>query len=159
MHSNSRLLMKRLLEQHAFPGTGRAVIEVGSKGVNRAYRDLVKRSSYKSYLGIDIEDGPNVDVVIPEYGEWNLEAADVVISGQCLEHVRRPWAWIKQVATIVKPGGTVILVAPWIWQIHRHPVDCWRILPDGMDALFDWAGLEQIESGLSEADCYGVARK
>jgi len=150
--------MKRLIEQYTFPGTGKTVIDVGARNANGSYRDLLEQAGYDNYLGVDIEDGPNVDVVLPESGEWQLEAADVVISGQCLEHVRQPWVWIKQVATLVKPGGTVILVAPWIWQIHRHPVDCWRILPDGMDALFEWANLDRIESGVSEADCFGVAR-
>lgn len=159
MHPNSRKLMKRLLERFAFPGTGKAVIDVGARDANGSYRDLIERASYESYLGVDIEEGPNVDVVVPEAVEWSLESADVVLSGQCLEHVKQPWEWIKQVASVTKRGGTIILIAPWIWQIHRHPVDCWRILPDGMDALFEWAELEPIESGVSESDCYGVARK
>ena len=57
-------------------------------------------------------------------GDWRETVAvqaDVTISGSCLEHMRRPWEWIRQVASITKPNGLVVVIAPWQWPIHEHP--------------------------------------
>jgi 2-polyprenyl-3-methyl-5-hydroxy-6-metoxy-1,4-benzoquinol methylase len=60
----------------------------------------------------------------------------VVISGQCLEHVRNPFRLVAEMARMLKPAGWIFLTAPTSWELHRCPLDYWRILPDGMDALF-----------------------
>ena len=160
MHDNSRVLMRRLLEGHVTDAPGKSVVDVGSRDTNGSYRDLIVRASFARYTGIDICDGKNVDIVVPERGLWDtVQPADVVISGQCVEHVRRPWRWIKQVESITTAGGVVIIVGPWIWHIHRHPIDCWRILPDGMTALLEEGQFEVIDVGTYENDCYGVGRK
>lgn len=71
---------------------------------------------------------------------------DVVLSGQVIEHVRRVWVWMAELARICRPGGYVITIGPLSWPFHEAPVDCWRIYPDGMRALCEEAGLEVLES-------------
>ena len=50
---------------------------------------------------------------------------------------------------------------PTSWVEHRHPVDCWRILPDGIKFLFDLAGIKPIEvyHNAPEHDCIGIGIK
>ena len=67
---------------------------------------------------------------------------DVVLFGQVLEHVPKAWTWIKELARVTKPGGYVITLNPVSWPYHEAPVDCWRIFPEGMKALYEDAGLE-----------------
>ena len=69
---------------------------------------------------------------------------------------------MDQIAFAMKPGGKAILIAPTTPIIHRHPVDCWRILPDGWIALAKWAGLDPIEIDMIDGpwrDCYCVLKK
>ncbi len=80
---------------------------------------------------------------------------DVVLAGQVIEHVRKPWIWIKELARVAKKGGYVIIINPVSWPYHRAPIDCWRIYPDGMRALYEEAGL-QVE--LSEMATLELAR-
>ena len=153
--------MTKLLKGHCQPLTGKRVIDVGSYDRNAgSYRPVVEKMG-GTYTGLDLEAGPNVDIVVPDSDDWStlVEPAEIVISGQCLEHTRMPWLWIKAVVSVLQPGGMLLLIAPWQWKIHRWPLDCWRILPDGMDALFEWAGLERIHTETRERDCYGIARK
>jgi SAM-dependent methyltransferase len=77
---------------------------------------------------------------------------DVVLAGQVLEHVRRVWMWVAELARVTKPGGKVVMVSPISWPYHEAPVDCWRVYPGGTRALCDAAGLGVVtcESGMLE---------
>jgi hypothetical protein len=52
----------------------------------------------------------------------------------------------------------VFITAPWSWEIHRYPVDCWRILPDGMRELIEQGGGDFVESYIVDRDTWGIGR-
>ena len=82
--------------------------------------------------------GPNVDIVTKAPYEFGIETQyDVVVSGNCLEHVENPFLWIKEVEKITKSGGLVCIITPYSIGPHRFPVDCWRILPDAYSYLLE----------------------
>lgn len=164
MHIQSMMKMYELLKQFKNDKDW-LLYDVGACSVldQQTYRPMVQELNL-SYVGLDIAAGPNVDIVIPENGEWDTvisQKSDITISGQCLEHVKRPWEWIKKVFSITKPEGLVIIIAPWKFHEHRFPVDCWRILPDGMHALFEYVGAQVLlaDYDKDDIDCWGVARK
>ena len=157
------------------------ILDVGSRqmredGFGKTYRDLMAegtallelRSAEQSplparawrYTGCDVAAGPNVDLV--QLGPYLIQEEggqyDVVISGQCLEHVENPFLLVQEMGRMCRPGGLVILTAPWEWHYHPHPLDCWRILPDGMRALLKFAQLDILEAYLVEKDCWGIGR-
>ena len=68
------------------------------------------------------------------------DSYDIVVSGQVLEHVRKPWVWMKEVGRVCKPGGIAITIIPASWPYHEAPVDCWRAYPEGMKALYEDSG-------------------
>jgi SAM-dependent methyltransferase len=74
------------------------------------------------------------------------DVADVVVATNVMEHVRKPWVWIKELARICKPGGYVITINPVSWPFHEYPIDCWRAYPEGMKALYEDAGLSVVTS-------------
>lgn len=115
------------------------VLDVGSLDVNGNYRELITGQGH-TYLGLDLEDGKNVDVVSPD--PYNFAPLlpgqfDIVISGSTMEHVEAVWLWVPALVQVLKPGGLLCIVTHWQFYEHRHPVDCWRIMPDGMRYLFD----------------------
>lgn len=140
MHEQSMDLMKRFrdsLEKRSY------VLDVGSKDENGTFRDLFKDHDY---MGIDIRGGDNVDILVKEYSyPFADNTFEVIISGSTLEHVKKPWLWIKEVARVLKPGGKLCIIVPYQHPYHEHPVDCWRVYPEGLLALFDEAGLIPIE--------------
>jgi hypothetical protein len=164
MHDNSRKLCTRFVDGLVIHMTGPlAIADVGSRDVNGVYRDLFERPGW-TYTGFDIEPGPNVDVVLPSPTEWNLatehiEAFDVVVSGQTMEHTAFPWRWIKSVANLMKPGGLLWLAVPNTEVYHPYPIDCWRCWPSGMSAILVEGGLREILCFAEGPDTIGIARK
>jgi hypothetical protein len=74
---------------------------------------------------------------------------------------------MSQIARILKPGGRMCMIAPYSWGYHEHPVDCWRIYPEGMRAIVELSGLivdqvymvEAPDHNLKYGDTIAIARK
>ena len=159
MHPTSLQKMKELFQ--TFKVQKCNLLDVGSQDVNGTYKDLCGPGII--YTGLDLVKGKNVDIVAPDIYHWPIpnDTYDVVISGQCLEHVEDTQAWIKEVYRVCKPGGLTIIIAPWNCGEHRYPVDCWRILPDGMRFLLSKVVNFKIEliDRNNTIDTWGVGRK
>ena len=69
------------------------VLEIGSKNVNGSLRPIIERLlDPKEYIGIDIEEGKGVDLVLPVEKLTNIfkeETFDVIICTEVIEHVRK----------------------------------------------------------------------
>jgi SAM-dependent methyltransferase len=160
MHLSSFELMKKLLGTLHFPG-GAKVLDCGSciagTGLQVSYREMCEAKDM-TYTGFDAEKGKNVDVVGDIYmSQFEPQMFDLVISGQLLEHLTMPLLAVQEMKDLVKVGGYIVLIAPWQYGEHRYPIDCWRILPDGMKFLLE--GFDNIEVGKLHNDCWGLARR
>ena len=154
---------KRLMEQHLkrVDWCTAKVLDVGSLDINGSYRDLIESRGW-FYVGLDIKYGPNVDVVskYPYLYPYDDDTFDIVISGSTMEHVQAIWLWIPELIRILRPGGLLVVVAPHTYEIHRFPIDCWRILPDGMKYLFELTGeLERCKFRKGRRDTVGSGFK
>lgn len=169
MHKNQQELMEYFVNYYVRPIVGRRldVVDVGSLDVNGNDRYLFPESIY-SYTGCDIVAGANVDVVFDGPNDWqDIGQFDVVITSNTMEHVTDTHKFIRNLASLAKPGGLVCVVVPFACGEHKYPVDCWRILPDGMRFLFESiAKLSVIECHMrmspydeSVGDTIGIARK
>lgn len=125
------------------------ILDVGGRNnspKDRSYRSLFGKNV--TYWVTDIEEGPNVDIVMKEYEvPWGLlsDGPDLVISGQVAEHVRNPFRWIAELKRILKPGGYMILIAPSAGPNHDK-VDCWRFMRDSWQAIAEECGLSLVKS-------------
>ena len=134
------------LNELLLPMSNINVLDVGSFDVNGNIRDVislinVKNISY-NYTGIDLTEGPNVDVVVSsEYSSWPFseEEFDVVTSVSALEHDSFFWETFTKMVSLLKDGGLLYLNVPAMFPIHRYPVDNWRLLPDSAGVLVAWA--------------------
>lgn len=159
MHKNSYELMEKLLRKIAKPGF--QVLDVGSKRhlKQATYKTIVESFKMK-YTGFDAEEGECVDIVGDVYcmSKRPWMHLDIVISGQMLEHLEHPREAVDQMCSILKPGGMIILIAPYVHTEHRYPIDCWRFLPDGMKSLL--RGLvSEVQSNLVGNDCWATGVK
>jgi len=149
MHKNSLHIMERFVK--TLPDTELKVVDLGSQVIPRqiklgSYRQFFTNPKW-SYVGVDIEAGENVDVVLTDgyIFPFEDETFDILISGQTIEHMEYPWVWFKEMARILKHGGRCCIVAPAKIHEHKFPIDTFRYYPDGMRALAKWAGLEVID--------------
>ena len=145
MHENSRLLFAEFAAKHFLPGL--KVLEVGPDGFPSTYETLVAHR-VAEWSTVDLAGDRGLTFrSTTEYSFPIPDAAyDIVLSGQVLEHVRKPWIWIREVARVCKPDGLVITICPVSWTYHEAPIDCWRVYPEGMKALYEEAGLRVVLS-------------
>lgn len=159
MHEAAYKEMGRILD--TWQGAA-SVLDVGSLDVNGTYRPLVRGHGWY-YTGLDMSDGPNVDIVTPDPYNFPIadNAYDIVISGSTMEHVQAIWLWVPELARVLRPGGLLAIITHHRYPYHRYPVDCYRILPDGMSYLFDITGkLTSYQIDMyNDTDISGVARK
>jgi SAM-dependent methyltransferase len=135
------------------------ILDIGAYDVNGTYREIFNKRRW-SYTGADIEAGPNVDLMLADPYDWQLGREwDVVVSGQTLEHVAKPWLWIQELAAALRPGGICCVIAPHTYHFHEHPIDAWRVWPEGMRGLFEHAGLVTGELRVNDTDTVGIATR
>lgn len=162
MHASSIESVKRMIATYLDPKDRHAILDVGSCDVNGTYRPLFDKPHW-TYVGIDMAKGKNVDLVVDPDFRWDevvSSAYSVVVCGQVMEHVTDPATLAKATFRACAPGGYVFMIAPWQCAIHRYPIDCWRILPDGMRHLMTKvAGFEELECAVNGIDTVFAGRK
>jgi SAM-dependent methyltransferase len=67
---------------------------------------------------------------------------DSVLSAQVLEHTPHPGELIGEMARVLKPGGVLLMSAPFSFRLHEEPHDYFRFSPHGLRELCDRAGLD-----------------
>ena len=118
-------------------------LEVGSKdyGSTQNFRPLFAGKG--EYVGVDMEDGPGVDVVLDLTDEF--QKVDAKLSGKrfstviclsVLEHCDQPFKIAENLMRLMKPGGWICIGVPFSWKIHAYPNDYWRFTPEGIRKLF-----------------------
>jgi SAM-dependent methyltransferase len=162
MHQNSILVFRKHLLRVFTDGVH--VLELGPDGNPSTYRREVTADVTWSTadLASQVDDqggllwgsGRGTELTYRMTSDYAIEALDgtfdIVVSGQVIEHVRKPWLWVPELARVCKPGGLVLTVNPVSWPYHEAPIDCWRIYPEGMRALCEDAGL-LVELSLFES--------
>jgi SAM-dependent methyltransferase len=155
MHTNSRLLFLKYAKEFFRPGL--RVLEIGPDSFPSTYQSLVSDHPL-TWETLDLYRDARLTYTAKSEYDFPIpdNTYDVVVSGQVIEHVRKIWVWMKEVARVCKVGGVVITVNPVSWPYHEAPVDCWRMYPEGMRALYEDASLEVIlsEWGSLEAPHY-----
>lgn len=133
------------------------VLDVGSYDVSGSYRDIFLDKKYE-YVGLDMEQGPNVDVVLKNPYDWSdieTDSVDVIISGQAFEHIEFFWITMEEMARVLRKDGLLCIVAPNGFIEHRYPVDCYRFFSDGMIALARYVNFEILHADTNCAPSLG----
>ena len=151
MHASSYESMQKCIEKYfdrsAYTGGPVTVVDLGAGDVNGSYSPLFAAQDV-TYVGVDLEAGPGVDIVAKDAYALPLPTAyaEVVLSGQALEHSEFFWLAFSEMVRILKPDGFLFLIVPSAGPIHRFPVDCYRFYPDALAALARYAGCYLIDS-------------
>lgn len=116
-----------------------AVLEVGAQSFNGSLRSSV--ASTTEYVGLDIEQGEGVDLVIEPGQPFPVETDhfDLVMATSVFEHDPMFWRTFLEMCRAAKDGGYIYINAPSNGVVHRYPQDIWRFYPDAGRALADWA--------------------
>jgi hypothetical protein len=82
------------------------VVEVGGRFINGSVRPLI---SADEYLSVDLEAGPEVDVVA-DVRDWTPPwKAELVVCCEVLEHAADPRGIVNRCAAFLAPAGRVLI--------------------------------------------------
>jgi SAM-dependent methyltransferase len=134
----------------------RSVLEVGSFNVNGS----VRRFFTGPYVGIDMQAGPGVDIVMNAHelntlrvdtldGHVINSTFDVIVCTEMLEHDDAPWLSLREMAAVCRDDGYLLLTCRgYDWRgcfpVHGYPMDLWRFSCDGVRALLQQTGWRPV---------------
>jgi SAM-dependent methyltransferase len=110
--------------------------------------------AHASYVAVDFAQGDpgwdysKLDVIGKlEALPFSNASFDRVLSIVVLEHTPEPALVIQEFQRVLKPGGTVHMVVPHMWEEHQRPHDYFRFTSGGARFLMERAGLrvERVE--------------
>jgi len=145
-------LLKReislLLDEYCSPGSGLAVLDVGCG--RQPFRKLLESRGHH-YVGMDTQAAADgsvqivgaIDSALPVQG-LPVEAFDVVLCTEVLEHVADWHAAYQNIAYALKPGGHVLMTCPHFYIPHEEPYDFWRPTPNAIRFNAESANLRVV---------------
>ena len=79
---------------------------------------------------------------------------DLIIAEQVFEHIEDPSLAIKNIYTLLKPGGYFLISVPFLIKWHPCPYDFWRWTKDGLNIFLQNAKFNVIEvNSWGNKDC------
>jgi SAM-dependent methyltransferase len=143
--------------------TEKRIIEVGSYDVAGSLRPIIESWKPAEYIGIDIEMGPGVDIVLEAdeiTKEFGKESFDVVISTEVLEHVRDWRDVISNIKNACKPNGIMVIsTRSFGYGYHAYPYDFWRYELEDMKEIFSDCEILALENDSQSPGVFIKARK
>ena len=143
-----RAIEERLREYATPLAAGGRCLDVGCGG--QPFRPHVERMGF-TYTGFDVHQNPEGTVGVLGAIDDPLPAAlagqqfSFVLCTEVLEHVARwPEAFLN-LASLLAPGGRLLLTTPHLWFPHEEPSDFFRPTPWALDFHGRTAGLTPLE--------------
>ncbi len=116
---------------------GSVILNVGS-GIKKIREDVIN---------IDSAHYENVSIVADAHSlPFKDNYADAVIAESLLEHLEEPLVAVKEFYRVLKPGGILYIITPFIMEYHSSPGDYQRWTLFGLRKLL--GGFEEKESGI-----------
>ncbi len=104
--------------------------------------DLAVGDKSWNYAGLDVLG----DLTALPFAAGTFDAALNIVT---LEHVKEPQQVLREIARVLRPGASLLLVVPQDWEVHQSPHDYFRYTRHGLRHLLEQAGFadSRIEAG------------
>lgn len=81
------------------------MLEIGSLNINGTVREYFNADKY---IGVDVGEGPGVDVVMSGHDYWSPSLFDCAISCECFEHNPFWFETFVNMVSLTRKGGLVV---------------------------------------------------
>jgi SAM-dependent methyltransferase len=131
-----------LSEKLGATGDGSVLLDLGAG--HRQFRDLYERHRY---VGLDFKAYPGVAVVADLTRRLPLaeDAVDTVVLSNTLEHLPEPELVLSECRRVLKPGGAVLIVVPFLIRVHQTPHDFLRYTRYMIEYMLAKTGYQDVE--------------
>lgn len=128
----SGLSAKRFLKRYP---KGSLMLNIGS-GVHKPHPDIVNVDIFY-YKGVDL-------VANAEELPFPTGSVDAIVCESLLEHVPRPQKIVDEMYRVLRPGGGMYIVIPFVYPFHASPNDFQRWSVTGLRELLKAGHIEKI---------------
>jgi SAM-dependent methyltransferase len=114
---------------------------------SRPYDDLLPPTA--EIVGLDVTGNPYgvADVVSDEFLPFPDASFDLAMCIQAFDYVPDPRRAVAEIRRVLRPGGSLVLTIPLVWEYDRR-TPAHRYSGPDLATLFDgWRDVEVIESG------------
>jgi len=126
-----------------------SLIEIGSRARSgNSYKHFFPE--LKKYSGIDVSEGPNVDIVADAHtlSSTITEKYDFAFSISVFEHLIMPWVAAYELNSVLKKGSLAYIQSHPAFPLHDEPWDFFRFSKEAWNGIFnELTGFKIIESG------------
>ncbi len=116
------------------------VLEVGSRDVGPGSIKPTFLTHYDNYVGLDMIEGAEVDIVLDAellLDKYAKDSFDCVVCVETLEHVKNPVKIVENMRAVLKPGGWMIITTPGTHHPeHGWPSDYYRYIGNTYRDIF-----------------------
>jgi SAM-dependent methyltransferase len=93
-------------------------------------RDLADADGLAELIRLDVDPAHPVDVVADATAlPFRSGSLDRVGSNSVLEHIAYPHQVLAECHRVLRPGGVMVHVMPFVWWLHGYPDDYVRLTP------------------------------
>lgn len=137
---------KKHINEHEI--ASKKILEVGSFDVNGSIRSYVEEFKPSSYIGTDITEGPNVDLVVDAnnlISEFGTDSFDFIICTEVMEHVKDWRNIINNIKGVLRQKGCLLLTTrSRRFPYHAYPYDYWRYEISDMKKIFSEFDIDKL---------------
>jgi SAM-dependent methyltransferase len=110
------------------------------------YRDLLP--PHTRYVSMDIHDRYGTpDVISSEFLPFPDDSFDLVLFTEAFHYVTDPEAGVAELQRVIRPGGTLVLTVPLVWEYDRRIVERRYTGPHLAELFAGWDELQVRENG------------
>jgi len=74
------------------------------------------------------------------------ESADIVLCTEVIEHTQEPKKVCRELARVLRKGGSLLVSAPMSWNLHYKPYDYYRFTCYGLTYILEESGFEVVKT-------------
>lgn len=139
-----RVLSQRCLERNCPVLCGK-VIDLAS-GSQSNYRDYLRLENCR-YFSSDLKQADGLDFVLDLTKKLPIDDAsfETALLFNCLYIFEKPADVLLEARRIIKPGGLLLLITPFIFNEAPEPTDYWRFTSQGLRKILSEAGFSEIK--------------
>jgi SAM-dependent methyltransferase len=114
---------------------------------SRPYDDLLPAGA--RCIGLDVPGNPYgvADVVSDDFLPFEDSSFDLVTCFEAFQYVRDPRHGVGEIARVLRPGGSVLVSVPFVWEYDSTILEHRYTGPELADLFAGWEAVEVAENG------------
>lgn len=138
LRAEFRIIATDNISAHEYDQQAMALIRRHSDGLVLDCGAGLRNTYYGNVVNYEIVAYDTTDVLgVAERLPFKDNSFDAVLSLNVLEHVKDPFQSARELMRVLKPGGELMCVAPFLQPLHGYPHHYYNMTGPGLLNLFD----------------------